>query len=218
MTVNANDITVTMNGRTMVFPDVSLLYSFVMHARFPVAQSNAALRIVDVGGCVGGFTLASMLNFPNSNFDVIEPWRACFPYLEQNLGHMPNVRLHRVAVSDKRKMLTLSLQANFTKMGQASAYGEGISAEQVNAVPLDDLIRGRVDVLKVDVEGYEYAVLEGAYRILREWHPSLLVEIKENHLQRAGHSKAKLIRYLTDLGYSTPEEIGYDYWFVWGEQ
>lgn len=46
----------------------------------------------------------------------------------------------------------------------------------VNVVRLDDEVREPVGFVKIDVEGHELAVLEGAERILREDRPALLVE------------------------------------------
>lgn len=45
--------------------------------------------------------------------------------------------------------------------------------------PLDDLLRGidRLDVLKVDVEGAEGLVIEGAARVLGALRPTLLCEL-----------------------------------------
>jgi hypothetical protein len=52
---------------------------------------------------------------------------------------------------------------------------------QVAVLPLDELVEGRADVVKIDVEGAEIDVLEGMTRLLRsppkalivEWHPVL---------------------------------------------
>jgi FkbM family methyltransferase len=218
MTVNASDLTVTLNGRTMVFPDISLLFSFAAHARFPVMQTDKPLRVVDVGGCVGGFTLAGLMHMPNATFDVIEPARACLPYLVENLSRLRGVRIYRCAASATPETLTLSYPDGFTKMGNASVYGAGNATETVNGYPLEELIAGHVDLLKIDVEGHELAVLQGAERILNESHPSVLVEAKDVHLKRAGHSVNDLFAFLMDRGYGGVEGYGNDYLFTWGNQ
>jgi len=45
---------------------------------------------------------------------------------------------------------------------------------------------GPVSFLKVDVEGFEPAVLAGAQRTIELWRPSLLLEIEDRHLRRYG--------------------------------
>jgi FkbM family methyltransferase len=207
-------VTIPELYKTIRFPMLGLLYSFVVHARFFQIESEDALRVVDVGGCVGGYTMAGWLNLPNASFDIFEPWSACHPYLAHNLKGLAAVKLHKVAASDKHETLTLSFSPEFPLMGHSSVYGTGVQAEQVQAVPLDDVIQGRVDLMKIDVEGYEFKVLEGAQRILREFRPYLMVEIKKVHQARAGRTADDLVAYLIRKGYKLPQQLGNDYWFV----
>ncbi len=60
--------------------------------------------------------------------------------------------------------------------------------------PLDTLIDCPVDVLKIDVEGMEIDVLEGARRLLSEMHPLLLVEAQDENI-------TALLAILDELGY-----------------
>ncbi|MDD2806843.1 MAG: FkbM family methyltransferase, partial [Elusimicrobiales bacterium] len=43
----------------------------------------------------------------------------------------------------------------------------------VKVAPLDGLVKGRVDFIKIDVEGYEKNVLLGAERIIKKYKPVL---------------------------------------------
>jgi FkbM family methyltransferase len=65
-------------------------------------------------------------------------------------------------------------------------------------VRLDDVINEPVGFMKVDVEGHELAVLQGAERILRNDRPVLLVESENRHNPDAPES---IIAMLNDLGY-----------------
>lgn len=65
-------------------------------------------------------------------------------------------------------------------------------------VRLDDVIGEPVGFVKIDVEGHELAVLEGAERILREHRPVLLVESEARHSDGA---PGTIFRHLTGLGY-----------------
>lgn len=74
---------------------------------------------------------------------------------------------------------------------------------EVPCVRLDDMTRGRtVRLLKVDVEGFELQVLQGAERILADHRPLLYVEN-----DRIAHSRA-LIEYLWARGYRLSWHIG----------
>jgi FkbM family methyltransferase len=63
---------------------------------------------------------------------------------------------------------------------------------------LDACVDAPVSFIKLDVEGYESAVLQGATRVLAESRPTLLVEAEERH--RAG-AVADVARMLAQFGY-----------------
>jgi hypothetical protein len=75
----------------------------------------------------------------------------------------------------------------------------------VRAVTLDELVQGksgpRPALLKIDVQGAEMMVLEGAGGILRQAAPALFVELHEAGLNRFGSSIAELLGYLSEYGY-----------------
>ena len=83
----------------------------------------------------------------------------------------------------------------------ASAVG----AEEVLVETLDALARrlalGRVDVVKIDVEGAELKVLNGMRDLLRTARPVLLIEANEEALRRQAASTAAMIALLRELGY-----------------
>ena len=59
----------------------------------------------------------------------------------------------------------------------------------------------RVDAVKIDVEGAELMVLEGARETLARYHPMVLVEVIDQQLQSMGASSAKLTAFLRAQGY-----------------
>ncbi len=60
---------------------------------------------------------------------------------------------------------------------------------------------GRVDVVKIDVEGAEAAVLRGGERMLRARRPILLIELEDRHLDRFGTSAGAILDGLVAAGY-----------------
>jgi FkbM family methyltransferase len=69
----------------------------------------------------------------------------------------------------------------------------------VRAVRLDDLIPEKVDFLKIDVEGFEMNVLEGARRIVAEGRPQIMLEATEE-------TRDPLMAYLAERGYERVAE------------
>ena len=59
----------------------------------------------------------------------------------------------------------------------------------------------RLDLLKIDVEGSETAVLQGAEQSLRRFHPIVVVEAYDPSLRQLGTSAAELLDLLRSAGY-----------------
>ena len=60
---------------------------------------------------------------------------------------------------------------------------------------------GRVDLIKVDVEGAELRMLTGAEQTLSAFRPMLLMEIERRHTARYGHRPEAVFGWLADRGY-----------------
>lgn len=80
-----------------------------------------------------------------------------------------------------------------------------LHSETVALTTIDSLIAasavGRVDVIKLDVEGSELAALKGARATLVEHRPILQLEVEEERLASQAASKAEVVDFMTELGY-----------------
>ena len=90
---------------------------------------------------------------------------------------------------------------------QATLQRGAVDAERpdrvtVPVVTIDGAVDGHVDVLKIDVEGHEAAVLAGASRRLMEGPPTIVVmEVQGALLAHAGASPEGLVAHLESFGY-----------------
>jgi FkbM family methyltransferase len=60
---------------------------------------------------------------------------------------------------------------------------------------------GRVDFIKLDVEGAELSVLKGARECLSRRHPVLLVEVAQIRTSAWGYDAKEIGRFLENMGY-----------------
>ena len=69
-----------------------------------------------------------------------------------------------------------------------------------NAITLDSYSFKRVDLLKIDVEGFELDVLLGAENTIRQFKPRIIIETHSKELRKKCHA------FLSSLGYSLKVE------------
>ena len=57
------------------------------------------------------------------------------------------------------------------------------------------------EIIKIDVEGYELAVLEGAKSILQKASPTIFLSVHPKHLRSLSRTTEELESFLDDVGY-----------------
>jgi len=134
--------------------------------------------VVDVGANVGQFATAVKLLCPASRVISFEPDPTVFSLLQENIGHLPNVRAYCFALGSSTTRLPL-YRHELSVMSSLVFEGGGREPKgviDVDVVRLDDVIATGeiIDILKVDVEGFELDVLKGSIEVLRRTRYLLL--------------------------------------------
>jgi FkbM family methyltransferase len=159
-------------------------------------------RAIDVGANIGfySYALSKICKWVES----FEPLIACTPMLKA-YARNGRIRVHDVALSNTIGEATIHVPVaadGFVLTGFAS-LNRADNAQQFT-VPLrrlDDYAFNDVGFIKIDVEGHEFEVLEGAVETIQRWHPTLFVEIEQRHLTKRRMSDVfGLIRSLGYLG------------------
>lgn len=167
---------------------------------------------VDVGANIGLYTLlAAQRMGPRGKLFAFEPAPSAYRLLERNVGanRFPaTIYLLSMGCSDQEGELILHLSADRNQ--GLHTFGKpdftSLSTVTVPTCRLDNYLDkqniSHVDLLKVDVEGWEYHVLKGCGNLLRQaQRPWVLFEACEHHAQAAGNSVYNLKSYLTEQGY-----------------
>ena len=76
------------------------------------------------------------------------------------------------------------------------AYNRMIGYADTKTYTLDELIEpNELDIIKIDVEGFEYEVLEGATNLIKRFHPRIIIETHSKELRK------KCDEFLINNGY-----------------
>jgi FkbM family methyltransferase len=142
---------------------------------------QAGQTVFDLGAQAGYHTLhAATLVGPHGRVYAFEPNPLNVGYLRKHiaLNRMSNIVVIEAAVADFDGLSSFDERHNCFS-GRLSENG----AISVRTICLDKEVRedrlAMPDYLKIDVEGAEVKVLQGAVEILRKRHPTLLVETHE---------------------------------------
>lgn len=154
--------------------------------------------VVDAGAHIGAFSLlASNLVGPTGRVHAFEPHPENFALLEENTRDRANVTRHLMGLWAWPGWTTMrrELEANtgVAKLGDGDL--------KVYVAPLDSLVP-RVDFLKVDVEGSEIPVLQGARSLLLTNDTRVVLEVD-------GWDGSPVRQLLASFGYNAEES---PYW------
>lgn len=140
---------------------------------------------IDIGANKGVYTY--WLSQASAHVYAYEPNPKIFKILEAGSRGTSNVTVSPVALSDKtgNSVLRVPLgRKGYSNQGASLNYdkvGDSYGEASVELRPLDDEKIQNVGLIKIDVEGHEFEVLEGAKQTIAKYHPVLIIEIEQAH-------------------------------------
>jgi FkbM family methyltransferase len=139
-------------------------------------DSGGPLVLFDVGANVGCWSQAAICAFPQAAIFAFEPSAVHGQQFSARLRHHPQIRLFNCALGRETAEATLYKDTEISGMASLSQRDLshlGIALSKTEAVmvrALDEIVAEhgvtRIDLLKIDVEGHELSVLEGARNAL----------------------------------------------------
>lgn len=156
---------------------------------------------IDVGGNRG--TYAYALWKLGARLDVFEPNPECAAILSAWAEGKPGMDIHGVALSSHAGRAQLHVPVDEHGVEHdASASIEPASGKtrdfDVPLQPLDSFGFDAAALIKIDVEGHETGVLQGATETLKSGRPALIVEIEQRHNQKP---IGEIFAMIAGLGY-----------------
>jgi len=174
-----------------------------------VLRDRHASAFVDVGANSGSFALLGLVH-PSLVCHAVEPNPSAATLLKRHVAvnALNSVTtVHECALSNftGRGVLGLPRQTGLATLGTVDHMPDRDDLV-VELVRLDDLVEqcgiGRIDAIKVDTEGHELLVLQGAIGVIERWRPILLLEAVDTMMARHGYSRRELDDFLACHGYS----------------
>lgn len=161
--------------------------------------------VADIGAFIGLYTLAIAQRVgANGRVVAFEPNPESYALLRSHLELntlTDRVELHQLAVGSEEGVVALTV--NRETMAAITQQADR-STVSVRCVRLDAVWGDRpLDVLKIDVEGYEEQVLRGATRLLsRQERPRVIfIEVHPYAWEASGTSSESLLLLLVEHGY-----------------
>lgn len=212
-------ITTTQHGIKMSLPgrDLSVVPSLVMDGQFEPAQEKFVSRlirggdwVIDVGANVGLFTLlAASKCGPFGRIFAVEPDDERCEYIlrsaRMNWFH-DRIIIENVAASDAER--TLILSGPDDRRGDQKVKGEtessNVNDRKVQAKRLDEIFPHALPIklLKVDADGHEVKVLEGASGLIaRRCVENIMIEISRETNGNEFNNLVRKIECIEQYGY-----------------
>jgi FkbM family methyltransferase len=193
-----------------VLPDLAQVVTIVLLAdgdwfegemEFWNGYIQPGMTVIDVGANVGVYTFSAAREVGEEGKVIaIEPFAPCVTCLEETkrVNNLSQVVIKQAAASDRSGTLHLATFAS-SEFNAVTTDTDAPGIE-VEAIALDDLIQTegltRVDVLKIDAEGHELAVLQGSEKLLDQFAPVIMYENIS-----AKRSNTDVAIYLQERGY-----------------
>jgi FkbM family methyltransferase len=149
---------------------------------------------VDVGAHVGMYT--AWLADHCAHVVAVEPHRPAVQMLIDTLRYN---NLHARIVPKAIAAEPGQKAANLCLAGDLESTAGEWTFTTIDEVCAD---MARVDLVKIDVDGYDYAALQGAQQTIQQHRPAIIVECRDKSLTLFGASVADIAAYLKECGYT----------------
>jgi FkbM family methyltransferase len=181
---------------------------------FAIAHAPGHRRAIQAGGNIGVWPCRLAPNF--QVVETFEPDPVSRECLLANVQGCPpgRVIVHPTAVGAAPG----SVRIKHRGLGSHRVLNIDENADhfaRVDITPIDSLERDDVDLLQLDIEGFEWHALVGAQATIARCHPIIQIELR-GFVEKYGHTDEDVRRMLVGWGYrQVSKQPGNDVVFLW---
>lgn len=183
-------------------------------------------RIVDIGAAIGEFTVFAAQRAPDGVVYAFEPNPQSFAFMQENiaLNALTNVHPYGIGVWERAGNMQLELVNGEPLQGKTVFQQE--KKENKAEIPVitfdqlvQDILQKKIDLLKLDCEGAEYAILLTASRKSLDAVQHIVMEY---HDVDSTHEHTSLVYFLENNGFqvrlhANPVHAEIGYLYAWKE-
>ena len=190
--VPSNDVHIEQWKSGLPFTQNKCLNKFITYCE---SQTKKMKTVIDVGAWCG--TWAKAIEPFAKKVIAFEPDKTHFECLQRNCTVNCTPRMEAVGAQLQEVSLT---EDNFTQAKRVNEKGN------IRMITLDHMAYEDVDMIKIDVEGYEMEVLKGATKTL-ESVKYLMIELN-NNTKKYGSNNVEVEKHISSLGF----KVLMDHW------
>ena len=158
-------------------------------------------RFLDVGANVGIYSFYFKNSF--KNIDAFEPLKEISYRLEYYQNE--SLKVHNCALSNKKGEFQIYIPfisgQTVASLSSLEKRNGDCKVRIVKVDKIDNYDFDDVDLIKIDVEGHEEYVIEGARNVIKKNMPILIVEIEQRHIKKQIEEVFQTILKLNYFGF-----------------
>lgn len=177
----------------------NLVFQVQNTKKFRRLLANQPGCILDIGANIGSLSL----EYASWGRKVIafEPDPHAFSLLSRNMAeNNASVAIHQIAVGLQPGTMSFN-SVRGEGLGQSRIDSAG--SFKVEVVNLDSMVFDQIAGIKIDVEGFEWAVTKGGLNTIQQHRPIIQWEANRTAMKRWGWLPVDVVDMLTEIGYTT---------------
>jgi FkbM family methyltransferase len=224
-------ITETSTGRYWVDPVSNLGFALINEGSYEPGMQKTLARFlgpgkvfVDVGANEGYFTVqGAQLTSPGGRVIAVEPQKRLIPIIVENLhlNDLKNVDIVCAAISNETGAGVMHLAPN-TNSGSSGLYRTTkyvVPKQKIKLLTLANVLEQHaidyVDLVKMDIEGFEYEAILGSPRLFeKKCIKAMALELHPTILARRSKSIREIELFLKSAGYMPVRPFGNAIWLA----
>jgi len=166
---------------------------------------------IDIGANIGYFSIMAARQCSSCTVVAFEPVKELFEEMKANilLNDIPNIIPLDYAAGDKEEERTIFLSGSENRGMSSLQKPENYmgKTQQVKVVSIDEWFSRsglkKVDLIKIDVEGNEPAVLKGMESVIKKFRPVLIMEVNPETLLLFKWTVRDIDLLVREMGYES---------------